>query len=258
MNASTPLLQLVDVSKHFGDLSAVSNVSLDVHAGTVTCIVGPSGSGKSTLLRTINMLEEIDGGGLFLDGEMIGYQLRNGHRVLLSKAAARRQVINFGMVFQHFNLFPNYTALENVTIAPMLVKKVGKDDARTEAIRVLTQVGLTNRKDHYPSELSGGQQQRVAIARALALQPRVLLFDEPTSALDPELVSEVLTVMRSLADAGSTMVIVTHEMRFAEDVADELIMMDAGKVVERGAPKDVLHNPTTERARKFFASVETR
>jgi polar amino acid transport system ATP-binding protein len=258
MTTSTPLLELVNVSKHFGDLPAVDEVSLQISAGSVTCIVGPSGSGKSTLLRTINMLEEIDGGGIFFAGEMIGHEVRNGHRVPVSKATARRQVLNFGMVFQQFNLFPNYTALENVSLAPMLVQKVGKKDARSTALRVLEQVGLIDRKDHYPNELSGGQQQRVAIARALALEPQVLLFDEPTSALDPELVGEVLAVMRELASGGSTMLVVTHEMRFAEDVADEIVMMDAGRIVERGEPSTVLRHPSTDRAKKFFASVVPR
>ncbi|MFK0005271.1 amino acid ABC transporter ATP-binding protein [Paenarthrobacter sp. NPDC090522] len=254
---STPLLQLVNVSKHFGTLTAVDNVSLDINPGSVTCLVGPSGSGKSTLLRTVNMMEEIDGGAIFFEGQMIGHELRHGHRVPVSRKTARKQTLNFGMVFQHFNLFPHYTALENVTAAPMIVKGTKKKDAQAIGKRVLEQVGLGSRMDHYPSELSGGQQQRVAIARALAMEPKVLLFDEPTSALDPELVSEVLTVMRGLAEQGSTMMIVTHEMRFAEDVADEVVMMDAGRIIERGTPKDVLHNPTTPRAKKFFASVGT-
>lgn len=256
-NEASPLLQLVGVSKHFGELRAVDEVSLDIAAGSVTCLVGPSGSGKSTLLRTINMMEEIDAGAIFFDGEMIGHEIRSGHRVPVSKAVSRKQTLNFGMVFQHFNLFPNYTALENVTIAPMVVKGVKREAARSIGRRVLEQVGLGNRMDHYPNELSGGQQQRVAIARALAMEPKVLLFDEPTSALDPELVSEVLAVMRGLAQTGATMIIVTHEMRFAEDVADEIIMMDAGRTIERGAPKNILHNPSTARAKKFFASVGT-
>lgn len=258
MTASPPLLQLVDVCKNFGDLRAVDHVSLDIHSGSVTCIVGPSGSGKSTLLRTVNMLEDIDGGAIFFDGRMIGHEVRNGHRVPVSKATSRQQILNFGMVFQQFNLFPNHTALENITIAPTLVQKISKAAARTAALEALEQVGLLDKKDHYPNELSGGQQQRVAIARALAIKPKMLLFDEPTSALDPELVGEVLAVMRGLADSGSTMLVVTHEMRFAEEVADEVVMMDAGKVIERGEPRQVLRNPSTERAKKFFASVEGR
>lgn len=258
MTPQTPLLQLVKVRKCFGELRAVDDVSLEIAAGSVTCIVGPSGSGKSTLLRTINMLEEIDSGAIFFEGEMIGHEVRDGYRIPVTKATARRQILNFGMVFQQFNLFPNYTAFENITIAPMTVQKVSKSAARTTALEVLEEVGLSDKKDNYPSELSGGQQQRVAIARALAVKPKVLLFDEPTSALDPELVGEVLAVMRRLADLGSTMIVVTHEMRFAEEVADEIVMMDAGQIVERGEPLSVLHSPTTERARKFFASVDGR
>ncbi|MGO1939904.1 MAG: amino acid ABC transporter ATP-binding protein [Agrococcus casei] len=258
LNEQHPLLQLVEVSKHFGHLKAVDNVSLELSAGSVTCIVGPSGSGKSTLLRTVNMLEEIDGGAIFLNGQMIGHELKHGSRYRVSNSVARRQVRNFGMVFQHFNLFPNCTAVENVAIGPMTVKGTGRRQAEAEAREYLEQVGLSDRADHYPSELSGGQQQRVAIARALAMKPEVLLFDEPTSALDPELVHEVLTVMRKLAAAGSTMLVVTHEMRFAQDVADEIIMMDAGQVVERGEPSELLRNPRTERAKRFFSSVGTR
>ena len=249
------LLEIVRVSKHYGSLKAVDNVSLEIAAGSVTCIVGPSGSGKSTLLRTVNMMEDINEGAIIFDGEMIGHETRKDHRVPVSKSQHRRQTQNFGMVFQHFNLFPHYTALQNVTLGPTTVKKMPAQAAREIGLRVLDQVGLSDRVDHYPSELSGGQQQRVAVARALAMEPKMLLFDEPTSALDPELVSEVLAVMRGLADTGSTMLIVTHEMRFAEDVADEVVMMDAGRVIERGAPRQIIHHPTTERAKKFFASV---
>ncbi|SDL35105.1 amino acid ABC transporter ATP-binding protein [Microbacterium azadirachtae] len=254
-----PIVRLVGVTKLFGDIRAVDDVSLDIAPGSVTCIVGPSGCGKSTLLRTINMMEHIDAGAIFVDGEMIGHQVRGRRRVEVSKAQARKQTLNFGMVFQQFNLFPHYTALENVTVAPTLVGGLSRDGARAVGRRALEQVGLSDRTDHYPNELSGGQQQRVAIARALAMEPKVLLFDEPTSALDPELVGEVLSVIRGLAATGATMLIVTHEMRFAEDVADEIIMMDAGRIIERGAPADVLHNPSTDRAKRFFAhSVGSR
>lgn len=258
MKTSTPLLQLVNIKKHFGSLCAVDGVSLDVDAGSVTCIVGPSGSGKSTLLRTINMLEDIDGGAIFFDGQMISHLVRQHHRIPVRPSVARQQALNFGMVFQHFNLFPNYTALGNVAIALRLVKKLDKRSAEARARHTLEQVGLHDKVDQYPNELSGGQQQRVAIARALAMEPRMLLFDEPTSALDPELVGEVLAVMRNLAELGSTMLVVTHEMRFAEDVADELVMMDAGQIIERGDPSTVLRSPSTERASKFFGSVATR
>jgi polar amino acid transport system ATP-binding protein len=250
-----PLLEYVGVSKRFGDFTALDDVSLDIAPGSVTVVVGPSGSGKSTMLRTINLLESIDAGAIFFDGELIGQSVHGDHRVPLSKKALRRQILNFGMVFQSFNLFPNLTALENVAFAPATVRGTSRSAAAAVAERVLDQVGLSDKKDNYPSELSGGQQQRVAIARALAMEPRMLLFDEPTSALDPELIGEVLSVIRQLADQGSTMLIVTHEMKFAEDVADELIMMDAGRIVERGDPRTLIHQPRTERARRFFSSV---
>lgn len=251
------LLELVDVCKKFGDFEALTDINLAVEPGSVTCIVGPSGSGKSTMLRTINMLESINSGGIFFEGEMIGQEVHGNYRRPVSKYVARKQAVNFGMVFQSFNLFPNFTALENITLAPMTVRKKRKAEATATGERVLHSVGLFEKKDHYPNELSGGQQQRVAIARALAMEPRLLLFDEPTSALDPELVGEVLAVMRDLASQGSTMLIVTHEMKFAEDVADEVIMMDAGHIIERGKPRDLLHNPQTARAKKFFSSVSS-
>lgn len=255
--AGVPLLRLSNVTKTFGSLPAVDNVSLALEAGSVTCIVGPSGSGKSTLLRTVNMMESLTGGAIFLDGQMIGHEVRKGYRVPVTNRVARRQIRNFGMVFQHFNLFPNFTALENIALGPSLVYNESKQKSQAAAREYLQQVGLESRANHYPSELSGGQQQRVAIARALAMKPKVLLFDEPTSALDPELVNEVLAVMRRLADSGATMLVVTHEMRFAEEVSDEVIMMDAGRVVERGTPRQLLHRPKTDRAKKFFASVGT-
>ncbi|MFD2420271.1 amino acid ABC transporter ATP-binding protein [Amycolatopsis pigmentata] len=255
MTTTPPLLQLVKVGKSFGRFRALHEVDLDVAAGSVTCIVGPSGSGKSTLLRTVNMLEPIDEGAILFEGTMIGHRMRKNHRVPVAKSVARRQTLHFGMVFQNFNLFPNHTALDNVAIAPRLVRKLSKDAARATATRALEQVGLGDRTGHYPSELSGGQQQRVAIARALAMEPRLLLFDEPTSALDPELVGEVLGVMRELAATGSTMLVVTHELRFAADVADQVVMMDGGRIVEAGAPAEILADARTERARKFFASV---
>lgn len=253
--SAQPILELVNVTKKFGDFCALDGVSFQAASGSVTCIVGPSGSGKSTMLRTINMLESIDGGAIYFEGGMIGHSVRGQHRTPVSKAVARKQRLNFGMVFQNFNLFPNYTALENVTLAPMSVRGRSKADAVKIGEETLRRVGLLEKRNNYPSELSGGQQQRVAIARALAMEPRVLLFDEPTSALDPELVGEVLTVMRGLAEQGSTMVIVTHEMAFAQDVADEVVMMDAGRIIERGVPRELIRNPQTERAKKFFSSV---
>lgn len=249
------LLELRGATKYFGDLAAVDSVDLSVQAGSVTCIVGPSGSGKSTLLRTVNLLESIDSGGIFLNGEQIGFETRGDHRVPVNSGRARQQRRRFGMVFQNFNLFPNLSALENVTIGPRLVNHVKTKRATESGRRTLAEVGLEDKLHSYPGQLSGGQQQRVAIARALAMEPEIMLFDEPTSALDPELVGEVLVVMRRLAQSGATMLVVTHEMRFAEDVADELIMMDGGRVVERGVPSQVIHSPQTERARQFFSTV---
>jgi len=252
---TAPLLELVNVCKDFGEFRALTDVNLQINAGSVTCVVGPSGSGKSTMLRTINMLETIDTGAIFFDGELIGQRIEGQRRRPLSKAGVRKQTLNFGMVFQSFNLFPNYTALENITLAPKTVRRRSKEQATRLGEEALDKVGLADKRNNYPNELSGGQQQRVAIARALAMEPRLLLFDEPTSALDPELVGEVLAVMRDLATQGSTMLIVTHEMKFAEDVADEVVMMDAGQIIERGDPAAVLHRPQSERAQKFFSSV---
>ncbi|TRW45799.1 amino acid ABC transporter ATP-binding protein [Georgenia yuyongxinii] len=256
MNASSvPILELVKVEKFFGSFQALHGVSLEIPAGTVTCIVGPSGSGKSTLLRTINMLEPIQGGAIFFKGELCGEEVRNGYRVPVSAAKAREQVLNFGMVFQSFNLFPNMTALENVTLAPRTVRGLSREAAERAAIEHLSRVGLADKRNNYPNELSGGQQQRVAIARALAMQPEVMLFDEPTSALDPELVAEVLEVIRSLANDGTTMVIVTHEMNLASEIADQLVVMADGRIIEQGHPRDVLSHPATERGRAFFAAI---
>jgi polar amino acid transport system ATP-binding protein len=251
----TALLEIVDVRKNFGDFAALDGVSMEIAAGTVTCLVGPSGSGKSTLLRTINQLEPIDGGAILLDGEMLGFAERGGHRVRLSRRRARAQATHFGMVFQSFNLIPHMTAWENVALGPVEVHGTDKTTAREQARDLLGRVGLADRVDHYPAELSGGQQQRVAIARALAMRPTVLLFDEPTSALDAELVAEVLEVIRELAAEGMTMLIVTHELAFARDVADVVVMMDRGEIVESGPPEQLLTAPTSDRARRFFASV---
>lgn len=251
----TRILEMVNITKRFGDFVALNKVNLGVEQGSVTCIVGPSGSGKSTLLRTINMLEEIDEGAIFFKGEMIGHSAKDGYRVPVAPKVARQQAMNFGMVFQSFNLFPNLTAIENVILAPRTVKNMKEKEARARASELLEQVGLLEKEDHYPNELSGGQQQRVAIARALALDPAVLLFDEPTSALDPELVGEVLSVMKALADKGSTMLIVTHEMSFARDVADEVVMMAEGQIIAQGSPNDVMNRSDHSRVKNFFASV---
>jgi polar amino acid transport system ATP-binding protein len=226
-----------------------------VRRSEVMCVVGPSGSGKSTLLRCVNHLERVDAGRLSVDGELVGYRERGGklHEMRESEVASQRRDI--GMVFQRFNLFPHMTALENVMEAPCLVKKEPKGAVRERAQALLERVGLGDRGGAYPSQLSGGQQQRVAIARALAMQPKLMLFDEPTSALDPELVGEVLDVMRGLALEGMTMIVVTHEMGFAREVGDSLVFMDDGVVVERGDPRRVLANPTHERTRAFLSKV---
>ena len=250
-----PLLRIHNVAKYFGDFAALKGVSLTLESGSVTCLVGPSGSGKSTLLRTINLLETIDAGGIYLRGEMLGFVTKGDHRRPVQRKVARRQAVNFGMVFQSFNLIPQLTAVGNVALGPVAVLGVDRSEAGERAHELLSRVGLADRADHYPAELSGGQQQRVAIARALAMKPSILLFDEPTSALDAELVAEVLAVIRELAEEGFTMLIVTHELAFARDIADEVVMMDHGKIIESGPPEAILRNPTTERAKKFFASV---
>jgi len=243
------------VRKSFGAHEVLKGISLTVAHGEVMCLVGPSGSGKSTFLRCINHLEVVNGGRLFVDGELIGYRERGDklHELKASEAALQRRDI--GMVFQKFNLFPHLTALENVIEAPVRVKKLSRSDAIARGKELLTRVGLESKFDAYPAHLSGGQQQRVAIARALAMDPKLMLFDEPTSALDPELVGEVLDVMRELARSGMTMIVVTHEMGFAREVADSLVFMDNGVVVESGTPTDVLLNPQHDRTKAFLSKV---
>jgi polar amino acid transport system ATP-binding protein len=250
-----PLLKVERLCKSFGAVRVLNNIEMRVDAGKVVCIVGPSGSGKSTLLRCVNHLETPDAGVVFLGGEPIGlrWKGRRLHRMTFNELAVQRQ--RMGMVFQSFNLFPHRTALENVIEAPVVVKRKPKTQAVAEAMAILEKVGLADRAHHYPAQLSGGQQQRVAIARSLAMQPALMLFDEPTSALDPELVGEVLNVMRQLAEDGMTMVVVTHEMHFAQDVANHLIFMDDGAIVEEGAPADVLVRPQHGRTRSFLARV---
>jgi polar amino acid transport system ATP-binding protein len=243
------------VHKRFGRLEVLKGVSLEVAPGEVMCLLGPSGSGKSTLLRCINHLEKINSGRLSVDGELVGYRQVGDklHELRESEVAAKRSQI--GMVFQHFNLFPHMTALENVTCAPVRVKGDAREHAEARGRELLGQVGLADKVDAYPSQLSGGQQQRVAIARALAMEPKLMLFDEPTSALDPELVGDVLAAMQQLAREGMTMVVVTHEMGFAREVADTVVFMDGGVVVESGAPAEVLGNPQHERTRAFLSKV---
>lgn len=250
-----PMVLAEKVSKNFGTNRVLRGISLEVGRGQVLCIVGPSGSGKSTFLRCINHLERVDGGRLSIDGQLVGYRQKGGklYELKLSEAAFQRREI--GMVFQRFNLFPHLTAMENIILAPMRVKGMSKAKATARANELLERVGLEEKGDAYPAHLSGGQQQRVAIARALAMDPKLMLFDEPTSALDPELVGEVLDVMKELAKSGMTMLVVTHEMGFAREVADTLVFMDEGVVVEAGPPQQVLSNPQHERTKEFLSKV---
>jgi len=243
------------VHKRFGRLEVLKGISLEVAPKEVVCVLGPSGSGKSTFLRCINHLEKIDAGRLWVDGRLVGYRQAGDKLYELRDSEICSARAEIGMVFQSFNLFSHMTALENVVEAPVHVRKVRKDEARSQAKELLGRVGLGEKLDSYPTQLSGGQQQRVAIARALAMRPKLMLFDEPTSALDPELVGEVLDVMRQLAGEGMTMVVVTHEIGFAREVGDKLVFMDGGVVVETGNPREVLANPREERTRAFLSKV---
>jgi polar amino acid transport system ATP-binding protein len=254
-DSTQPAVLAEGVHKSFGHLHVLKGISLQVLPGEVLCIVGPSGSGKSTFIRCINHLEKIDSGRLLVDGHLVGYRRAGNklHEMRESEIAKRREDV--GMVFQHFNLFPHMTALQNLIEAPTRVRKVPKAQAVDEARQLLARVGLADKEKVYPAQLSGGQQQRVAIARALAMKPKLMLFDEPTSALDPELVGEVLDAMKQLASDGMTMVVVTHEMGFAREVGDQLVFMDDGVVVEAGRPVDVLGNPQHERTKTFLSKV---
>jgi polar amino acid transport system ATP-binding protein len=243
------------VHKSYGRLEVLRGIDLEVAPGEVMCIVGPSGSGKSTFLRCINHLEKIDAGRLSVDGELVGYRQKGDKLYELRDREVCSKRAEIGMVFQSFNLFPHRTALENVTEAPIIVKREGRGAAATRARELLDRVGLADKANAYPRQLSGGQQQRLAIARALAMQPKLMLFDEPTSALDPELVGEVLDAMRRLAEDGMTMIVVTHEMGFAREVGDSLVFMDDGIVVEFGQPREVLTSPRHERTRAFLSKV---
>ncbi|MCK0173321.1 MULTISPECIES: amino acid ABC transporter ATP-binding protein [Mycobacteriaceae] len=243
------------VCKNFGALQVLKGVTLEIGRGEVLCIVGPSGSGKSTFLRCINHLEQVNAGRLYVDGELVGYRERGNKLHEMAPRDAARQRRDIGMVFQHFNLFPHRTALGNVVEAPIQVKGVKKAEALARGRDLLEQVGLADKATAYPAQLSGGQQQRVAIARALAMNPKLMLFDEPTSALDPELVGEVLGVMKKLASEGMTMVVVTHEMGFAREVADKLVFMDGGVIVETGNPREMMSNPQHERTKAFLSKV---
>ncbi|GME30331.1 MULTISPECIES: amino acid ABC transporter ATP-binding protein [unclassified Pantoea] len=248
-------IALRKVTKRFSGVTILDEVNLDIPAGSVTVILGPSGSGKSTLLRCINHLEKLDGGTILIGGQMVGYRQKGQALHELSSSAIARQRAEIGMVFQQFNLFPHRTVLQNITDAPMRVKKQSRHQATTKALALLKQVGLSGREDEWPQNLSGGQQQRVAIARALAMDPGVMLFDEPTSALDPELVGEVLQVIKQLAHSGITMVVVTHEIGFAREVADNIVFMESGRIVAAGPTQQVLDDPDNGRVRNFIATV---
>jgi polar amino acid transport system ATP-binding protein len=253
-----PVVKVEGIHKAFGRLEVLKGISMDVNQGEVFVLIGPSGSGKSTLLRCINHLEKINSGRIWVDGDLVGYRQvgEKLHELPDSEAVAAR--VKIGMVFQHFNLFPHMTAVENVVLPQRVVLDRGSEEARRRATELLERVGLADKVDEYPSRLSGGQQQRVAIARALAMDPKVMLFDEVTSALDPELVKDVLDVMRELAKEGMTMLVVTHEMGFAREVANQVIFMDEGVIVEQGTPDQVIRNPKEERTKRFLGLVLER
>jgi polar amino acid transport system ATP-binding protein len=250
-----PMVRAEGVHKRFGRLEVLKGITLEVMPGEVMCLLGPSGSGKSTFLRCINHLEKINSGRLSVDGELVGYRQQGDRLHELREAEVARKRAQIGMVFQHFNLFPHMTALENVTCGPVYVQGTSRVGARARAVELLERVGLADKAETYPAQLSGGQQQRVAIARALSMDPKLMLFDEPTSALDPELVGDVLAAMQELAKTGMTMIVVTHEMGFAREVAGKVVFMDDGAVVESGEPGEVLANPRHERTRAFLSKV---
>jgi polar amino acid transport system ATP-binding protein len=253
-----PLLRIEDLHKSFGELEVLRGVSIDVRRGEKVSIIGPSGSGKTTLLRCINYLEKPTLGHIYVEGKLIGEKKIGDRFVHLSDRELAKERQEIGFVFQRFNLFPHLTALGNVTIAPQKVLGLSRDEAEKRGREMLQKVGLAHKVNEYPERLSGGQQQRVAIARVLAMQPKLMLFDEATSALDPELIGEVLRVMRQLADEGATMVIVTHEIQFAGEVSDRVIFMDQGRIVEQGPPKDVLSKPQEPRTREFLKHIQER
>lgn len=250
-----PMIDAQQVHKSYGQVEVLKGINLTVNPGEVACLIGPSGSGKSTMLRCVNHLEKITAGRIYVDGELIGYQEKNGELYEISAKQAARQRAEIGMVFQQFNLFPHRTALENIIEAPVQVNGESTTSATKRARELLASVGLAGKEHNYPAQLSGGQQQRVAIARAVAMRPKLMLFDEPTSALDPELVGDVLKVMKQLANDGMTMLVVTHEMGFAREVADTVAFMDGGVVVEAGPPAQVLDNPQQERTQSFLSSI---
>ena len=249
------ILKLENVNKNYGDLKVLKDNSLEVDKGEVVCIIGPSGAGKSTLLRTINHLENIKSGKIYVDGELLVDKHNGKNRTQKTHKEIAKSLLEVGMVFQKFNLFPHVTVLENVIMPQVVVKNIPKDKAKDKAESLLNKVGLIDKKDVYPNKLSGGQQQRVAIARALAMEPMVMLFDEPTSALDPTLVGEVLKVMKDLASEGMTMLVVTHEMGFAKEVADKVVFMQDGEIVEIGTPKEIFENPTKDKTKDFLDKI---
>jgi polar amino acid transport system ATP-binding protein len=250
-----PMVEARGVHKSYTGVEVLKGVNLTVERGEVTCLIGPSGSGKSTLLRCMNHLEKIDAGELLVDGELVGYEVRGNKLYELNDRRICHERSQIGMVFQRFNLFQNLNVLENITVGPIKVKDVSEEQAKKLARELLVRVGLEGKEKYYPTQLSGGQQQRVAIARALAMEPKLMLFDEPTSALDPELVGEVLDVMKDLARSGMTMIVVTHEMNFAKEVADTVYFLDQGVIEESGDPKTVLVSPSSQRLQSFLSKV---
>lgn len=255
VSPTPPMIDARQVHKSYGQVEVLKGIDIQVAPGEVACLIGPSGSGKSTMLRCVNHLEKITAGRIYVDGELIGYRQKQGELYEISAKEAARQRAEIGMVFQQFNLFPHRTALENIIEAPVQVNGESAASATARARELLTSVGLAGKEHNYPAQLSGGQQQRVAIARAVAMGPKLMLFDEPTSALDPELVGDVLQVMKQLADDGMTMLVVTHEMGFAREVADTVTFMDDGVVVESGPPSQVLNNPRQPRTQSFLSSI---
>jgi polar amino acid transport system ATP-binding protein len=253
--SSNFMIEAIAVHKQFGSNQVLKGIDLSVEKGQVLCLLGPSGSGKSTFLRCINHLEVLNAGRIYVDGELMGFTEHGDKLHEMKPSSIAKQRSKIGMVFQRFNLFPHLTAIENVIEAPVGVNKKSKTESLERARALLASVGLSDKEDHYPAQLSGGQQQRVAIARALAMDPKLMLFDEPTSALDPELVGDVLEVMRKLAKSGMTMIVVTHEIGFAREVADKVVFIDEGLVVESGSPQEVIDNPQNERTKAFIESV---
>ena len=249
------MIKIVGVNKFFGDLQVLKDINLEVEKGEVLCVIGPSGSGKSTMLRCLNHLEVITDGELYIEEQLVSQRENNKDILKISTKEVSAMCTELGMVFQRFNLFPHKTVLQNLTLAPLNVRKTTKGEAEEKARMLLEKVGLSDKANEYPSRLSGGQQQRVAIARALAMEPKIMLFDEPTSALDPELVGEVLEVMKNLARDGMTMIVVTHEMNFAKEVGSRVVFMDEGKIVEEGKPSEIFSNPKNQRTKEFLNKI---